>query len=452
MALLCPFCFENKGLQRRLIEIRPEYDEGRCDRHPNRKGIPIEAIASLIDEVFRANYTVAGADWVPWDGDEPGYYGPQRGSDLNDLLEELTGAEDSEIVERLIGQLIEDDFYWPGDEDSAFYDEEQRYERIMGDDGGHGALWERFCQTVTYEQRFLNPEVADLLGELFKRIEVQTDDARQSPIRLISPSDGLEIFRARAVNARERAEVLADPAGGLGPAPQRLGKTNRMNPAGIPAFYAALDLETCVSELRPKVGSEIAYGQFVLQREIAVLDTTRFAGMPKELNMFARDHVRRLTQWRFMQRFMAEIAKPISPDDEPFDYVPTQVVAEYLNKVLTVRLAKTERRIDGLIYRSAQRPAGMNIVLLGDAARLSATVEKPSIRSPNLGLGDAMRDQPSPATLGFVEKSARSTTIIAASFIRSPGTQMWAAPDPAQIADEAWPAFDLPEAAGQDVG
>ncbi|WP_370193336.1 RES domain-containing protein [Aurantimonas coralicida] len=421
MALLCPFCFENKGLRRRLIEIRPDFNDGYCDRHPRRKGIPSEAVAELIDEVFRANFTLAGADWILGDEEEPGYYGPRRGAYLAELIEEMTGAEDFDIADTVAQRLIEDEFYWPGDGESAFYDEDQRYERILDDDGGHGALWDRFCQTVTYEQRFLNPEVSTLLGELFKHIHLQRDEGHQSPIYAATPADGLRIFRARPVNEAERKAVQADPEGQLGAPPRRLGRSNRMNPAGIPAFYAALDLKTCISELRPVVGSEIVYAEFTLMRDIVVLDTTRFSAAPRELNMFARDHVRRLTQWRFMQRFMAEIAKPVSPGDEPFDYVSTQVVAEYLNKVHLVRIGKDERRIDAILYRSAQRPEGINIVLLGDAALVGGRSESPGLRSPSLGLGDLLKEKPSPPTLSLNEGSLRSTIVAAAAVEAPPG-------------------------------
>jgi len=369
MILLCPDCFGNKGLGRRLAEIRPRYDEGRCSYHPRRKGIPIDAVAELVDVVFRANYTYAGVDALDYDPDDPGYYN-RRGADLIDTVQDLTIAEDDEITRALVEQLIEDDFYLPQRGEEPFYSEEFRYARI-DDDGGHGVLWERFCQTVTYEQRFLNSEVADLLGEIFERIHLQRTADRRPPVRVITASDELRIFRARLVNDEDLAAIALDPQGQLGAPPRRMGKANRMNPAGIPAFYGAMDVRTCVSELRPTVGAKVAYAAFKPARDLVLLDTTMFAAPPKELNLFSSDHVRRLAQWRFMQRFMFEIAKPISPNDEPFDYVATQVVAEYLNKIHLVRVGRSKRMIDGIVYRSAQRPdGGVNIVLMGDAGRV----------------------------------------------------------------------------------
>ena len=53
-------------------------------------------------------------------------------------------------------------------------------------------------------------------------------------------------------------------------------------------------------------------------------------------------------------------------------YLPTQAVAEYLNKHHRFTFAGQDRIIDGVIYRSAQHPEGKNIVLLGEAAVVRA--------------------------------------------------------------------------------
>ncbi|PZR32838.1 RES domain-containing protein [Caulobacter segnis] len=460
MTLLCPDCFGNKGLSRRIAETRPRYDEGQCTFHPRRKGVPIEAVAELVDVVFRANYTYAGADYVEYDPEEPGDY-QARGADLADTVQELAEADDDEVNQALVAQLIEDDFYLPQRGEDPFYDDDFRYERIDGD-GGHGVLWERFCQIVTYEQRFLNSEVADLLSEIFKHIHLQRALDRRPPVRVISTTDDLKIHRARLVTDADLTAIAKDPHGQLGPPPRRLGKSNRMNPAGIPAFYGALDLKTCVAELRPSVGAKVAYGSFRPARDLVVLDTTLFSAPPKELNLFAADHVRRLAQWRFMQRFMFEIAKPISPSDEPFDYVPTQIVAEYLNKIHQVRIGRGRRPIDGIIYRSAQRPqGGVNIVLMGDAGRIEPIASESSAterRKPKgvwrtqglalvqeLGQGMASggdRAAPSPAGLRLIPESLESIEIEAAEYLPTDPTpaRFWPADETADgDSDEDWP-------------
>jgi hypothetical protein len=48
----------------------------------------------------------------------------------------------------------------------------------------------------------------------------------------------------------------------------------RMNPSGIALFYGALELETCLAEVRPPVGSQVVCGAFLLRRTVLLLDLT----------------------------------------------------------------------------------------------------------------------------------------------------------------------------------
>ncbi|NOE32130.1 RES domain-containing protein [Ruegeria sp. HKCCD7318] len=73
---------------------------------------------------------------------------------------------------------------------------------------------------------------------------------------------------------------------------------------------------------------------------------------------------------------MTEISQPCLPDDEHLDYIPTQVVAEYLVKEHKFKFSGEEKSVEGIIFRSAQNPNGKNIVLFGEAA----TVELPDVK------------------------------------------------------------------------
>jgi hypothetical protein len=58
-----------------------------------------------------------------------------------------------------------------------------------------------------------------------------------------------------------------------------------MNSSGIWAFYGAFDIDTCIAELRPAVGETVISAKFNLSRPILVLDTTKFSGRPKYINI-----------------------------------------------------------------------------------------------------------------------------------------------------------------------
>jgi hypothetical protein len=414
MALFCPICFEDRGLQRRLKEIRPGFDEGPCSIHERRKGIPMEAIAEIVDEVFRANFNFGGVDYHS-DPEDPGLHGPQRGDLLNETIWGLAKPINDEVANALVEQLIEGDYYRPQDGEEPFYLEDAPYERVEAE-AGHDSLWRSFCQTVNHEQRFLNPKAADLLGEIFKHIHLQRDLSQQRPVYRIGPKDGVRLHRARIVNDAVRISIEEDAARQMGPPPRRLGKPNRMNPSGILALYASFDVETCVSELRPLVGTDVVMAGFEPARDIVVLDTTRFAAPVKEPNLFSKDHVRRVSQWLFMQRFMSEIAKPVSPDDQHLDYVPTQFVAEYLSKVHEVRFGKERFHLDAIVYRSAQHANGKNIVLLGEAAQVKGVPDERPALFPDWALSTAEPVPPKNPGVAYIPGSLQITTVTGANF------------------------------------
>ncbi|MBY5774919.1 RES domain-containing protein [Rhizobium leguminosarum] len=371
MTFMCPRCFENKGLERRLIEVRPSYEDNKCSFHPTLKGIPVKAVAEIIDEVFRNNY-----DFGAYNGMTNDFLG----DDIHTVLYELTGADLDDVVSALVSQLMEDDNYWPGDGEDAFYREDASYVRSHSAFGGHSRLWDEFCRSIVYGQRFFNDVAKRLLGEIFDGIHLQRTGSSLNPVFEIQPGGtNSSVFRARATDDVEaRRAIAADIPAQLGPPPARRRRSGRMNPSGITAFYGAFDMDTCVAELRPSVGSVVVGAQFDVVAPLWVLDTTRFSGPFKEPNLFSKDHMKRTAQWRFMQRFMQEIAQPISPTDEHLDYIPTQAVAEYLLHHHEFHLSGKRHRIEAIIFRSAQHPQGKNIVILGDACAIEATPRLPT--------------------------------------------------------------------------
>lgn len=252
---------------------------------------------------------------------------------------------------------------------------------------GHGWLWQNFCRTIVHEQRFFNDAARDLLHEIFDGIHRQRDTGSRQPVVVIEPgTPEAKLIRARLAEGQQvRKEIAEDPIRQMGPPPQRKRKPGRMNPSGISAFYGAYDLLTCIAELRPRVGSILASAEFDIVGSVVALDMTRFAGEAKEPNLFSKDHVKRMAQWQFMQSFMHEIAQPISPDDEHLDYIPTQAVAEYLQRHHRFHLKGKERRIEAIVFRSAQHKTGKNIVLLGEAANVEPASNKQTDKSTGLG-------------------------------------------------------------------
>ena len=355
---VCPECFDNTTLKRRLVEIRPGFpDEDRCEFHPTRKAVPLEEVGKIVEPALRANYAIG-----------EGMFDHQEGDDLHSVVNETTGADDERVINALIAWLIAKDDYWPPDGGEPFFADDQTYVTIRLDGWRHGALWRRFRQAILHRQRFFNDPAKEFLAEIFDGVQNQSNIENKPAFYCLKPGDEPLFYRARLV-ADEDAfrEIAKNPAGLMGPPPPPLRRAGRMNAAGIAVFYGATEKDTAVAELRPAVGSLISLAAFRVDRPIHVLDLTRFTRAGRQLDIFAKNQMVRATQWAFMQSFASEISQPILPGDEHLEYVPAQVVAEYLTNQ-PVRWRGGEVTPDAIIFRSAQREGGKNIAVMGDAA------------------------------------------------------------------------------------
>lgn len=372
MTTFCPYCFSDKSFRQRLKEVRPEFPRSlKCDFHPNRSGLPAEAVAKIVDGVFREHFVIGDTDPVyDRDDDRPNW--EQRGDPLDQLIDEITSAESFEITEALKDQLIEDDDADPRDGEEPFYADDQLYAAFDLTWNPHSAAWTEFKREVTHNRRFFSNLAVQRLDEIFRDIHFQSDQDGRQVVYALSPDEKKNIYRVRQIDVPEDRKKAADnPAAELGVPPPRKRTAGRMNAAGVGAFYASFDLKTCIAEIRPPVGSVIMGAAFELIRPIVVLDTTRFAKPIRNRSLFSPVFQERVHQWKFMKRFMNEISRPILPHDTNIDYVPSQAVSEYIHSQLKVPRGKNKVGIDGIIFASAQRPnTGLNIVLFGDAAQV----------------------------------------------------------------------------------
>jgi RES domain-containing protein len=103
----------------------------------------------------------------------------------------------------------------------------------------------------------------------------------------------------------------------------------------------------------------VVLATFVTSRALSVLD---LCGLPDVPSQFDLSKQHQIDQIAFLHEFVTEISQPVSKhDDERIAYVPTQVVSEWFSQVFTPQ--GKDSRLDGLIYPSAVRPGGKNLVL-----------------------------------------------------------------------------------------
>jgi hypothetical protein len=158
--------------------------------------------------------------------------------------------------------------------------------------------------------------------------------------------------------------ALRQPERELGPPPFSFAVAGRMNSRGISVFYGTNTPEAALAEVRPPVGSQVVIGKFLLVRSLRLLDLTVLRDVYVTGSFFDRDFARKRKHAMFLDHLSRRITMPIMPDDEALEYLPTQVIADYL-------AAMAEPAIDGIIYPSAQaEPGRLNIALFHKAARV----------------------------------------------------------------------------------
>jgi RES domain-containing protein len=174
---------------------------------------------------------------------------------------------------------------------------------------------------------------------------------------LIDLPAGTHLFRGRMTDdvGALRAEVDAAPAKELGSAPPKVAQAGRMNAQGIPIFYSATTIQTAVAEIAlHSPYDDAVVGEFVTQRDLTIIDFTR---KPKLPSVFDQAHRERFMFARFVDDFVDAITRPVVLDGrQRIDYVPTQIVTEYLRWV-------PRRRIEGIAFPSRVDRPGKNVVL-----------------------------------------------------------------------------------------
>ncbi|WP_247832934.1 RES family NAD+ phosphorylase [Bradyrhizobium sp. 200] len=155
--------------------------------------------------------------------------------------------------------------------------------------------------------------------------------------------------------------------GSLGPPPaDHAIKTNRMSPPGVAMTYAAEDRDTALAETADEAGT-YAIGEFTNDRELLILDLTRLPDVPSVFTELPDTIGDPRPQLGFLHSISREISRPIARDDRVHvEYVPTQIVTEYVRTAVTIG----KRKVDGIRYNSSRHHAATALVLFADQSNL----------------------------------------------------------------------------------
>jgi len=357
--MICSNCFDNQNLKDYIKEIGEEADkEYRCPECKKRVQDIIDDtyILSKSDLAEKLQKTIlnlyshdnehglvySARDYAE-DGEDPGMY--HGCISLIDVSENLFG--DGEIIPKLLSENISDSYIKDGGE-NLFSDESSEVwkDKCWWDNEEFGlSQWQTFCENVKHKARYFNHKdfsvtnFLDTFQELFSHLEY---------------SINLTIYRARKVNSlKEEITIKSNPSCELGKVPIKYAQNNRFSPIGISYGYFALDKNTAIKEIRATKNDKIAIGKFKITDKLKLIDF-RLKSMESKINIFNDDlDISLYCQQQFIKEFLQDISKPIKDSDQHLEYIPTQIMAEYIWHL----------EIDGFLFDSSQTENGVNLVV-----------------------------------------------------------------------------------------
>lgn len=367
---ICADCIGESYLSAKVRRLGDEHECHYCDE--TAEAISLDELADEIDSAFEVHYTRTASDPDAYQSmmlrdKESNYEWEREGQETVYAI--MEAAEISEDAANDVQEILEERH---ADFDSAAMGEEcefasdAHYEEIMPDDQEWQRGWHKFEKTIKSEARFFSRTAAKQLDDLFATIaDMQTRNGRPIIVDAGPDADLNHLFRARVFQSRQQLEVaLARPDRNLAPPPSHLATAGRMNAHGISVFYGATEAGIALAEVRPPVGAQVMVARFDIVRPIRLLDLTALPDLKEDGSIFDPEYAFRLGRMRFLKTLAGRMSRPVMPDDQLSDYLPTQAVADFL-------ATESKVPLDGIIFPSVQaNGSGLNVVLFHKSSRV----------------------------------------------------------------------------------
>lgn len=296
----------------------------------------------------------------------------RSGEPVVDVIRELLEADDAiaEDVRETLDETTSDRDGIAAGEEQPFSDDAHYADLVNIDHTSLSKEYRQFEEVLVNQARFFSPRTRAILATLFGQLDgLRTLDGR--PV-IVDAGPGMAMsgfVRARVFQDSDRLkQALIAPDLELGPPPPRLGRAGRLNAAGVSIFYGAESTQVAVSEVRPPVGSQVLVAGFELLRPVRLLDIDALQSLLVQGSLFDPEHVGRRQRAAFLNSFSQQFTRPVMPDHEAFEYIPTQAIADYLAN-------EVEPALDGILYASAQAAGPeRNVALFHRSSRVERLV------------------------------------------------------------------------------
>ncbi|MCD8739373.1 RES family NAD+ phosphorylase [Mucilaginibacter roseus] len=331
-------------------------------------------IVDRVEQVLLDHYQLTPIEPSDWEyykqhaDKESDYVWYREGQTVEEiLLNEFDIREEASVeIASMLEARHSDMDTWAIGEETEF-DSGTHYELKGISDERWVSEWERFGNILKTESRFFSEQVANLLATIFDGLEnLKTWDGQHVLTNIGPTSEINSLYRARVFQSREKLlDAISKPDILLGPPLPVFAMSGRMNARGIAVFYGATETSVALSEVRPPVGSKVAVGRFQILRTLKLLDLRKLNNIREWVSVFDPQYLEKMEKAVFLRHLAERLTTPVMPDDEDFEYLNTQVIADYL-------ASRTDVNYDGIIYPSVQVSGDkINVVLFHKAARVT---------------------------------------------------------------------------------
>ncbi|RYD20290.1 MAG: RES domain-containing protein [Verrucomicrobiaceae bacterium] len=284
------------------------------------------------------------------------------GKPAREIISDILQAKDV-VVDDVLNRLCRGGFrVEEGWGESVPITEKSNFAVSFASSQAHEKEWGNFRRSLKENCRFFNKDALDYLSSIFLNLAALSIGKEDVSV-FVGPSHEIkELYRAREFQSHDAlCNALFEIDSAMGAPPGRVASAGRMNAHGISVFYGALRSDVAISEVRPSVGSKVVVGRFKLLRNLSLLNLGAFCHMEAKGSFFDPDFIRRKEKIAFLSKLREHVSRPVGPNDHLLEYVPTQVVADFLASFTDW---------DGIIFDSVQSDElSGNVVLFNKAAR-----------------------------------------------------------------------------------
>jgi hypothetical protein len=364
-------------------EIQTRGEEAECSYCGDTdRSYTIDDMADRVEAAFEKHFQRTSDEPDDWEASlmrdrESNYWWERDGDPVVDAIEgaaEIPGSAAQEIQKILADR--HDDYESAKIGEECEFADDSYYTASHAGGGSWHTEWLEIERSIRNEARFFSRRAADHLAKLFAGMgQMRTTDGMPIVINAGPGTDMSFAYRARVFQSDAKLEAaLCTPDSDIGSPPAVLATAGRMNARGISVFYGSNKPEVAIAEVRPPVGSQVALARFDIIRSLRILDLAALGKVYDNGSYFDPTFRDRLERAAFLRTLSERITRPVMPDDEGFDYLMTQAVADFLATEMDVP-------IDGILFPSVQAAGNVhNLVLFHKAALVEPILLPPGTK------------------------------------------------------------------------